>query len=87
MGTPVEDDPDPTKPAEEILFSQKKRTVVHPPLFFNGVEVKRVSEHKHLGLISDPLLNFASLLKEKSAKDRNGIQYRLSVAVHCLTPA
>ena len=65
--------PDPTKPAEEILFSQKKKPVVHPPLFFNGVEVKRVSEHKHLGLILDPLLNFAAHIKEKSAKARKGI--------------
>ena len=65
--------PDPTKPAEEILFSRKKTPVVHPPLFFNGIEVKRVTEHKHLGLILDPLLNFAAHIKEKSAKARKGI--------------
>ena len=64
--------PDPTKPAEEILFSHK-RPRTHPPLFFNGVEVKRVAEHKHLGLILDPLLNFAAHLKEKIAKARKGI--------------
>ena len=64
--------PDPTKPAEEILFSQK-RPRVHPPLFFNGIEVKRVTEHKHLGLILDPLLNFAAHFKEKIAKARKGI--------------
>ena len=65
--------PDPTKPAEEILFSHKRRPITHPPLFFNGVEVKRVSEHKHLGLILDPLLNFASHFNEKIAKARKGI--------------
>ena len=65
--------PDPTKPAEEILFSQKKKPIEHPPLFFNGIEVKRVTEHKHLGLILDPLLNFAAHIKEKSAKARKGI--------------
>ena len=64
--------PDPTKPAEEILFSHK-RPRAHPPLFFNGIEVKRVSEHKHLGLILDPLLNFAAHFKEKIAKARKGI--------------
>ena len=64
--------PDPTKPAEEILFSHK-RPRPHPPLFFNGVEVKRVEEHKHLGLILDPLLNFAAHFKEKIAKARKGI--------------
>ena len=35
--------PDPTKPAEEILFSQKASKIDHPPLFFNGIELKRVS--------------------------------------------
>ena len=65
--------PDPTKPAEEILFSHKRKPIIHPPLFFNGVEVKRVTEHKHLGLILDPLLNFAAHFKEKMAKARKGI--------------
>ena len=38
-----------------------------------GVEVKRVTEHKHLGLVFDPLLNFATHFKEKIAKARKGI--------------
>ena len=50
--------PDPTKPAEEILFSHKKNKPYHPPLKFNNMEVKRVIEHKHLGLILDPKLSF-----------------------------
>ena len=65
--------PDPTKPAEEILFSQKRIPQEHPPLYFNGIEVKRVSEHKHLGLIFDPKLNCAAHLKEKSGKAKKGI--------------
>ena len=65
--------PDPTKPAEEILFSQKKSTVHHPPLFFNGSEVKRVTDHKHLGLILDPKLNFAAHINEKAGIARKGI--------------
>ena len=39
--------PDPTKPGEEILFSHKKSKPYHPPLKFNNIEVKRVTEHKH----------------------------------------
>ena len=35
--------------------------------------MKRVTEHKHLGLILDPLLNFAAHIKEISAKARKGI--------------
>ena len=65
--------PDPTKPAEEILFSRKKTPVDHPPLYFNGIEVKRVTEHKHLGLILDPRLDFAAHIKEKSMTARKGI--------------
>ena len=41
--------PDPSKPAEEILFSHKKSRPYHPPLEFNNIEVKRVTEHKYLG--------------------------------------
>ena len=65
--------PDPTKPAEEILFSHKRLPQKHPPLFFNGIEVKRVNEHKHLGLILDPKLNFAAYFKEKISKAKQGI--------------
>ena len=65
--------PDPTKPAEEILFSHKRRPQTHPPIFFNDVEVKRVNQHKHLGLIFDPKLNFAAHFKEKLAKAKKGI--------------
>ena len=65
--------PDPTKPAEEILFSHKKSKPYHPPLFFSGIEVKRVIEHKHLGLTLDSKLNFVAHINEKSSKARQGI--------------
>ena len=65
--------PDPTKPAEEILFSHKLSNTHHPPLFFNGIEVKRVNEHKHLRLILDPKLNFAAHFREKIAIVKKGI--------------
>ena len=50
--------PDPTKPAEEIIFSHKRDPLVHPPLFFNDIEMKQVNEHKHLGLTLDSKLTF-----------------------------
>ena len=65
--------PDPTKPAEEIIFSHKKKPSHHPPIFFNNVEVKRVSEHKHIGLILDSKLTFSSHINEKLAKARKGV--------------
>ena len=48
--------PEPNKQAVEMLFSQKKSEVTHSPLFFNGVQVNPVDNHKHLGLILDPSL-------------------------------
>ena len=65
--------PDPTKPAEEILFSHKKFKPYHPPLKFNNIEVKRVTEHKHLGLIFDPKLSFLKHITEKVGIARRGI--------------
>ena len=46
--------PDSTKPAEEIIFSHKQTRQIHPPLFFNNIEVKQVNDHKHLGLFWIP---------------------------------
>ena len=42
--------PDPTKQAEEIISSHKRKSPDHPPIYFNNTEVKRARDHKHLGL-------------------------------------
>ena len=65
--------PDPTKQAEEILFSQKTKSPDHPKIYFNGDEVKRVNDHKHLGLTLDPKLSFAKHLSEQISTARQGI--------------
>ena len=52
--------PDPTKQATELLFSQKRHSPIHPPIFFDGNEVIKVNEQKHLGLILDTKLSFES---------------------------
>ena len=65
--------PDPTKPAEEIIFSRKRQRPDHPPLFFNDFEVKQVNDHKHLGLILDSQLTFANHINEKLKKARKGV--------------
>ena len=46
----LEFNPDPSKQATDLLFSQKKYP---PPLLFNGNGVSKVNDHKHLGLILD----------------------------------
>ena len=65
--------PDPTNPAEEILFLHKKIKPYHPTRKFNNIEVKWVTEHKHLGLIFDPKLSFVKHITEKIGITRKGI--------------
>ena len=45
----------------------------HPQLFFNGNVVKKVNEHKHLGLILDSGLSFKKHLDEKIIKAKKNI--------------
>ena len=65
--------PDPTKLAEEVLFSYKRQSPQHPPIYFNNNEVKRVNDHKHLGLILDSKLSFTKHINEKVSIARKGI--------------
>ena len=75
MGLSVEMafNPDPNKQANEVLFSCKQKQVDHPPLFFNGSPVKRVTEQKHLGLIVQPNLSFEKHINEKLKKAKKNI--------------
>ena len=50
--------PDSTKPAQEVLFSRKKKTLNHPTLSLNNIQVEKASSQKHIGLILDEKLNF-----------------------------
>ena len=65
--------PDPNKQATEILFSNKKKKVDHPSLFFNGSPVSKLVEHKHLGLILTPTLSFGKHIIEKVKKAKRNI--------------
>ena len=65
--------PDPTKQAVEVTFSKKRIPTDHPPIFFNGVPVMRVQEQKHLGVILDSKLSFASHIQSVISKCRQGI--------------
>ena len=62
--------PDISKQAVEVIFSNKKDTSVHLPLIFNGIPVKLVKETKHLGMIQDSKLSYNSHLEKKLAKKR-----------------
>ena len=47
--------PDTNKPAQEVLFSRKKKIQNHPNINLNNIQVERVS---HLGIILDENVNF-----------------------------
>ena len=76
----MEFNPDPSKQANEVLFSCKKTSPDHPQLTFNGSVVQRVDEQKHLGLVLDSNLSFRKHLNEKiiKAKKNLGIIKHLS---------
>ena len=60
--------PDPSKQAQEVVFSKKRNQPNHPDLYFNESKVKRVSAQKHLGLVLDEKLNFNLHLKTVTDK-------------------
>ena len=51
-------DPDPERPAQEVLFSRKNKVQVHPTINYNNTQVERRSYQKHLGILLDEKLNF-----------------------------
>ena len=65
--------PDPQKQAVEVLFSRKRSEIDHPVLLFNNIPVKKVNEHKHLGIILDSKLSFLPHIKAAISKTRKGI--------------
>ena len=69
----MEFNPDPTKQANEILFSCKKSSPNHPQLIFNGSAVVTVNEQKHLGLVLEPSLSFEKHLNDKIIKAKKNI--------------
>ena len=76
----MEVNPDPIKQATEVLFSCKKSSPNHPQLIFNRIDVAKVNDQKHLGLILDSRLSFEKHLNEKiiNAKKNVGILKHLS---------
>ena len=65
--------PDPQKQAVELTFSRKKIEIKHPVILFNNIPVKKVVEHKHLGIILDSKLSFSAHIKSAISKTRKGI--------------
>ena len=60
--------PDPKKPAHEVIFSRKKNEVTYPSVFYNDIEVSRTHSQKHLGLVLDKKFTFKKQIKDKLNK-------------------
>ena len=55
--------PDPSKQAQEVIFSRNIKKPNHPELIFNNIPVNQTSYQKHLGMFLDNKLNFGEHLK------------------------
>ena len=64
---------DPSKLAQEVLFSRKKKTQIHPTISFNNIQVETASHHTHLGVLLDGELNFKQHIDTTILKINKGI--------------
>ena len=74
--------PDPNKQANEVIFSRKLTIdLSYPPVKFNNNDIITCSDQKHLGIVLDSKLNFASHVNQKIKKCNKliGVLRRLSV--------
>ena len=69
----MEFNPDPSKQANEVLFSCKKVSPTHPDLMFNRPIVSKVCEHKHLGLILESDLSIDKHLNKRMIKAKKNV--------------
>ena len=60
--------PDPTKPAQEVIFIKKLKTVPHPSITFNRNPLSLCAAHKHLELILDSKLTFNEHIEHSFSK-------------------
>ena len=65
--------PDPKKPAQEVLFSRKSQIQNHPTLSLNNIQVERSTYHKHLGVILDEKCNLKEHINSAISKVSKGI--------------
>ena len=56
--------PDPSKQAQEVIFSRKIQKTCYPSIYFNNESVKQVPSQKHLEMILDNKLNFQEHLNK-----------------------
>ena len=62
--------PNISKQAIQVIFSQNRGKPIHQPIYINESEVVIRPEQKHLGMILDSSLNLQSHLREKIVSTR-----------------
>ena len=67
--------PDPTKQAQEVIFSRKTKKLPHPPLVFNNTNVTQAIYQKHLGIILDSKLTFENHINMVTTKINKTIAF------------
>ena len=60
--------PDPSKQAQEVIFSRKLQKLIYPPLHFNNIAVTQSTTQKHLGILLDVQLDFQGHLRNIYSK-------------------
>ena len=65
--------PDPTKPAQEVIFSKKLKTVPHPSVTFNNNPLSLCPAQNHLELLLDSKLTFNEHIKHILSKVNKSI--------------
>ena len=48
----------PRKQAQDAIFSRKLKKIIHPPLFFNNIQVLQSSSQKYFCIVLDEQLTF-----------------------------
>ena len=74
--------PDPNKQANEVIFSRKmNNNLSYSPVKFNGNNITKCSDQKHLGVVLDSKLDFNTHIDQKIKKCNKliGLMKRLSV--------
>ena len=65
--------PEPIKPAQEVLFSRKKKLQIHPTISLINIQVVRRSYQKHLGILLDEKSSFRQHIDNAIMKVNKGI--------------
>ena len=65
--------PDPSKQAQEVIFSRKCTIEDHSPIYFNDIPVTQTTVQKHIGMYLDEKLGYNTHNKEKLSKIYKGI--------------